>query len=385
VILSLLWAGCTGLASPVATHGAGSGQGSLPEALRLAPSTEPFSLSPAEPVGRDDGTALSPVAAPAAGSLPPSPSGGETGSETLNCTHVWWFHGEEWSLTYPIPLPVYRYYQGRSRGSERDYAQYAVSDYDRKILRDIGLWFLRSGEERRYSRSETILNLLAFIQAFAYAPDNVSTGYDEYPKYPVETLVEQEGDCEDTSILTVALLNEMGVPAVLLSFPGHMAVGVSWDEPLSLPAIRYQGVSYSYVDTTVPGSSPGEIPPVLRDRPVTVYPMTQTPRMEMSCTSAVLSSTPATTRYQIHCHVENTGSGKATGSHLSIEVLDSSPAPGGSPQEPVSLDLTDFEEGASGWAEHTLVVARNRTTRVRCTLDGDNFLPVVVTSEWFSS
>lgn len=385
MILSLLWAGCTGLASPVATHGAGSGQGSLPEAFRLAPSPEPVSLSPAEPVGRDDGTALSPVVAPAAGSLPPSLSGGEIGSETLNCTHVWWFHGQEWSIAYPIPIDVYRYYQGRSRGSERDYAQYAVSDYDRKILRDIGLWFLRSGEEHRFSRSDTILNLLSFVQAFPYAQDNVSTGYDEYPKYPVETLAEQDGDCEDTSILTTALLNEMGVPTVLLSFPGHMAVGVTWDEPLPLPAIRYQGVSYYYVDTTVPGSSPGEIPPVLREQPVTVFPMSQAPRMEMSCTSADLSSTPATTRYQIHCHVENTGSGKATGSHLSFEVLDSSPAPGGSPQEPASLDLTDFEEGASGWAEHTLVVQRNRTARVRCTLSGDNFLPVVVTSEWFSS
>jgi len=343
-----------------------------------------------EPVSFASNAAGDPGAPSATGATGTSPGngcsrGGEAGSWFLVCSHAWQYGGEQWAVSYTIPEETAAYYQGRSHSSERNYAQYAVSDYDRGILREILRQFNRSGEHGGYSRTDSVMNLIAFVQSLPYTPDNLSTGYDEYPKFPVETLVDRGGDCEDTSILSAAMLNEMEVPAVLISFPGHMGIGVAWDEPLPYPAFRYQGTDYFYVDTTMRGRTIGEIPPQFRDQPATIYPLVQIPRMEMSCTSEVVSFSPDTTRYLIRCSLANTGSGKATGCHLLFEVLTADDGTGDPTAAPAAVALDSYDEGASGWAEHSLDVARNRTTRVRCTLTGDNFPPVVVMSEWFTA
>ena len=61
-------------------------------------------------------------------------------------------------------------------------------------------------------------------------PDNDSKDADEYVRYPIETLVDGQGDCEDKVALLVALLYEMDADFVLLVLPEHMAVGVHLDE-----------------------------------------------------------------------------------------------------------------------------------------------------------
>ncbi|MDD1660503.1 MAG: hypothetical protein LUQ62_04775, partial [Methanomicrobiales archaeon] len=380
ILLSLACAGCSGVGVPAFSEPA-SYHGDVPEDLPLFPA--PVSLPGALAVFAPETPSSASPPAGAAGTSPGHECtvGGENGSRFFVCSHSWAYRGEQWSISYAIPQQAIEYYRGRSHGSERNYAQYAVSDYDRGILREILGQFNRSWENRRYSRTDTAMNLIAFVQSLPYTPDNISTGYDEYPKFPLETLVDRGGDCEDTSILTAAMLNEMDVPAVLIAFPGHMAVGVAWDEPLPFPTFEYQGTGYSYVETTVRGGTPGEIPPQFRNQPATIHPLVQTPRMEMSCTSDVVSYTADTTRYLIRCSLENTGSGKATGCHLAFEVLSSDPGTGDPTAAPASLALDSYDEGAVGWAEHSLEVARNRTTRVRCTLTGDNFLPVVVMSE----
>jgi hypothetical protein len=66
-----------------------------------------------------------------------------------------------------------------------------------------------------------------------YTSDLVTEGYDEYPRYPIETLVDKGGDCEDTAILAASIIRGMGYGVVLLVFPktadspGHCAVGVA--------------------------------------------------------------------------------------------------------------------------------------------------------------
>lgn len=94
----------------------------------------------------------------------------------------------------------------------------------------------------------------------------------EYPKYPVETLVEG-GDCEDKSILLAAILRAMGYRTALLLFrgnPGHMAVGV---ECPGCWGSYYQkdGVKYFYLETSSIGWSVGEIPPEYQGEGALVY------------------------------------------------------------------------------------------------------------------
>jgi len=77
------------------------------------------------------------------------------------------------------------------------------------------------------TESEKVNLLISFVQSLPYTFDNVSTPFDEYPRFPIETLVFGGGDCEDTSILTSALLYEMGYDVILINPPGHMAVGIN--------------------------------------------------------------------------------------------------------------------------------------------------------------
>ncbi|MCL0071918.1 hypothetical protein M1N51_01730, partial [Peptococcaceae bacterium] len=83
----------------------------------------------------------------------------------------------------------------------------------------------------------------------------------EYPRYPLETLVDQKGDCEDTSILLASILDAMGfdVALVYVAPPAHMVVGVT-GENLSGFYYEYSGRKYYYLETAGPGWVVGEVP-----------------------------------------------------------------------------------------------------------------------------
>lgn len=60
----------------------------------------------------------------------------------------------------------------------------------------------RAGE---YSLYEELSNVLAFVQSIPYKTDEESTGQKEYWKFPVETLADGCGDCEDKALFMCAL------------------------------------------------------------------------------------------------------------------------------------------------------------------------------------
>lgn len=118
---------------------------------------------------------------------------------------------------------------------------------------------------------DTVAFVLAFLrEAFPYATDEATHGVPEYPSFPIETLVEGRGDCEDHAILCAALLLAMGFDVVLfhLDLDGpadHLAVGVAADAQPALDARRWlehDGRRYYYAEATPEGAwRLGEIPP----------------------------------------------------------------------------------------------------------------------------
>ena len=88
------------------------------------------------------------------------------------------------------------------------------------------------------------------------------TGYEEYWKYPVETLYDQGGDCEDTSILFSAIAEAMGYNTSLLLFPGHMAAGVDLDGNYGISKTYFEtgGYRFYYCETTATGYHVGDKP-----------------------------------------------------------------------------------------------------------------------------
>jgi hypothetical protein len=70
---------------------------------------------------------------------------------------------------------------------------------------------------------------------------------DQHPaKFPVETVVDRAGDCDDKSLLLAGLLSREGYTVALLLFgpESHMAVGVGSDD------YHYKNTGYAFLETT---------------------------------------------------------------------------------------------------------------------------------------
>jgi len=104
---------------------------------------------------------------------------------------------------------------------------------------------------------DMLLNyILRFTQLIEYQSDEEYMGYTEYWKFPLETLYDQGGDCEDTSILFCAIAHQcrekvnMNYKTAVLLLPSHMA-----------GAIKLTGSNtWSYCETTSTSYEVGDIP-----------------------------------------------------------------------------------------------------------------------------
>jgi len=155
-----------------------------------------------------------------------------------------WGNGKFYSIQ--IQQRLYEYYKNRQRVPE--YGAYGADPYDKSIIQGIVDEFQSLGN----NTNEIVNELLQFVQSMEYTQDSVATGYNEYPKFPIETLVEDGGDCEDTAILLASILQQMGygVRLILLPDDNHMALGVAGDESLSGTYYKENGTRYYYVETT---------------------------------------------------------------------------------------------------------------------------------------
>ena len=164
--------------------------------------------------------------------------------------------------------------------------------------------FERVAQAEGFSDFEKVALVTTFVQGLPYTPDSVSTPYDEYPRYPIETLVDKGGDCEDTSILTASLLNMMGYGVVLIIYPGeHCAVGVLGDESVSGTYFDHNGGKYFYLETTDTGWEIGMIPEEYKDATAHIFNMEPTPILIYSW-----SATGRGNMVELEVTVQNLGS-----------------------------------------------------------------------------
>ncbi len=172
---------------------------------------------------------------------------------SLDKTFVWESYGEPETLNVKVPNSLYAHYQSKPRTYR--YGNYLLEDQGYDLARALASAFEQRAEQREMSEWQLVNMVVDFVQSLPYLPE----AKGEYPKYPVETIVENGGDCEDTSILLAAILDELSVNCVLLSPPGHMAVGVA---ATGLAAKRYifNGQSYYFVETTGKNWEIGAIP-----------------------------------------------------------------------------------------------------------------------------
>jgi hypothetical protein len=193
--------------------------------------------------------------------------------DTYFVHYEWDYGGNSWVYDSEIPRETYEYFSNRHRTS--DYGEYVSNTLDDEWMTNLADQFSDEANDEGWDEFTTVDFVLSFVQSLPYTSDELTTGYDEYPRYPVETLVDKGGDCEDTSILFASIVRGMGYRVVLLELEEdhHMAVGVSisadmvtnWYRPYPLTYYTTgTGEIYAYCETTSEGWELGRQPEDLK-------------------------------------------------------------------------------------------------------------------------
>ena len=115
------------------------------------------------------------------------------------------------------------------------------------------------------SETEAANILIGFVQtAFEYQFDEAIWGQD-HPFFPEETLFYPFSDCEDRTALFANLVKDLlGLDAVLLYYPGHLALAVKFNTKVEGKTLSINGKEYTYCEPTCSSYAPvGWCPPQL--------------------------------------------------------------------------------------------------------------------------
>ncbi|MFB6110148.1 MAG: hypothetical protein ABEJ60_04650 [Halodesulfurarchaeum sp.] len=180
--------------------------------------------------------------------------------------------GSTRTIRLDLPVALYEYCTNRARIQE--YGVYISDPLQEPMLESI------LEEIRRVIADETSLldGAVRFVQSLEYTRDTDDTGHLAYPKYPIETLVHEQGDCEDGTILLGALLNNAGYDVTALVFPNehHMLLGVSLPDHSGV-TVQYEGTEYFPVETTATDWQIGAVPSQYRNAAVEFHLPTNQP------------------------------------------------------------------------------------------------------------
>ena len=174
--------------------------------------------------------------------------------QTLGKRYVWNFKGKSYTVLMTIDIETYNSYDGKERYDIPQLVEKGRTTIG-NLTREFQNVFKR---HREWSKQDRIDFVLSFVQSLPYTLDTVSTGYDEFRRYAIETLIDGGGDCEDTTILVAAILRGLGEKTVLIFTPGHIAIGVSGN--FSGASVTYNGTEYYYCETTGTGWTIGDLP-----------------------------------------------------------------------------------------------------------------------------
>lgn len=174
--------------------------------------------------------------------------------QTIGRRYVWNFRGRHYTILMTIDLERYNSYSGKER-----YDIPKLVEEGRTTIGNLTREFQHTFKRNRsWTRQDRVDFVLSFVQSLPYTLDDVTTGYDEFRRYAIETLIEGGGDCEDTTILVAAILRGLGEKTALIFTPGHIALGVSGG--FKGASVTYNGTEYYYCETTGTGWTVGTFP-----------------------------------------------------------------------------------------------------------------------------
>jgi len=178
--------------------------------------------------------------------------------------YEWEHQGQDQVWNALLPYNLYQTYRARIRtpfADRYDYPAYVLDPLDDPTLEDLAsvLWGRANGDPDVF-----VGWVLSFVQdAIDYVVDPSGA---EWPLYPLETLYDKAGDCEDTAILFVSLLRAKGLSSRLTTvdtdtdgYPDHVlafvpisaedAAGLTCSGGQSLTVLEIEGTLHALAET----------------------------------------------------------------------------------------------------------------------------------------
>jgi Predicted periplasmic protein len=300
-------------------------------------------------------------------------------NQVYSSEYIWTYDKQTYSYKIEIPQELYEYYSNRNH-DRYDYEQYAVSDYDREIIQKLAKSFADHGRRNKHSEEQIAANVIAFTHSIPYLTDIETTGFDEYPRYPVETLIDG-GDCEDLAILAVAILYELNQECILVRLENHMGIGLK-------DSGNYTGISYLYNETvyyyagvtegeTAVGIIPKSIDPTLKE----LYYVQPMPKVSGHLVQHVSGFDEKSYRYSLRGNIENEGSG--IGKNVTVRIETKLNNRSSEPIPDTLIPIGNIPEDYNADIEVSFSVPRSSGI-VDIWIEGDNFDSFEVTGFHFS-
>jgi len=238
-------------------------------------------------------------------------------TNTFKREFSWKYDNSRWSITMEFSPKIYELYKGRTR--EREYDLFVSDPYDDEIIAGIVNHLTEAGKKAGFDSTEIPYFVVSFVQSLPYTSDDVTTGFDEYPRFPYETLYDNGGDCEDTSILVSALLQEMGYGVVLIELPRHIAVGIQCSDDFPGSYYMHEGQRYCYLETTGEKWPIGKIPDEYKGQEARIIPVYKRPFLDIDFT-AEYRYTSRDVYVDVNVSLKNLGSKKAENTRIYVAL-----------------------------------------------------------------
>lgn len=186
------------------------------------------------------------------------------------------FQYVDYNWMLPIPLKSYLYYKEQTRPTVAEYETIVLDSGTDSIMTALDNLIKDAAGQYNLRRSEIANLVVRFTGTLNITDNDVTKPHDNYARYPVETLFDQGGDSEDTSLLAASLLKRQDFDMVFFVFEPqrHVALGVY------LPGLigdgwEYQQKRYFYLETTGNAGALGNCPYYYQGLRPTIIPIGQ--------------------------------------------------------------------------------------------------------------
>lgn len=190
-----------------------------------------------------------------------------------NETYQWTYYAVRFHLSLSIDPASLASYRANNEYREAGGISFAmdnipmVATHSDPLIMQMALDFQVAKTKLKIGPYHLINLMLSFVQSLSNADDINSTGYQEYWRFPVETLADRQGDMIDKSLLLASLTKACGYEtAILLDGRGvgwsqsHTSVGVCCSGAFGT-YYENAGNKYFVCEPSCPGYKMGDVSP----------------------------------------------------------------------------------------------------------------------------